>query len=159
MLKLWLMNYKGEKQYVESPSGYFDYEYEDEWITEDIVKEMIKNVDKSIVEGPRAIMSPVFGMISPRDLSGGVKTLIIAMHDNERVYNLSACGDNCAKWALEIGKNQDLEMRLGYYMHFKDYEPFEIMIMNTNKIIHTWDEFVDEMYYADREERKELGML
>ena len=37
---------------------------------------MIKDVDKSNVIGPRVIDSPVLGGISPRELSGGVKTLL-----------------------------------------------------------------------------------
>ena len=37
---------------------------------------MIKDVDKSDVIGPQVIDSPVLGGISPRELSGGVKTLI-----------------------------------------------------------------------------------
>ncbi len=38
---------------------------------------MIKDVDKSTVIAPRIIESPVLGAITPRELSGGVKTLIL----------------------------------------------------------------------------------
>ena len=37
---------------------------------------MLKDMDQSEIIGPRVIDSPVLGGISPRELSGGVKTLI-----------------------------------------------------------------------------------
>lgn len=53
------------------------------------------------------IESPVLGPISPKDLSGGVKTLMLmAFADQEKVFNASACGDNCAKWILKIDKKK-----------------------------------------------------
>ena len=85
------------------PPVYFDNRYEDEWITEKLSVEMIKDVDQSVVVGPRLIDSPVLGPISVKELSGGVKTLILmAFDDSGRVFNASACGDNCAKWILHI---------------------------------------------------------
>lgn len=44
-------------------------------------KEMILDVDKSIVLGNAVIDSPVLGKISPTALSGGVKTLILIKQD------------------------------------------------------------------------------
>ena len=35
-------------------------------------------------------------------LSGGVKTLILMSKDTEHIFNASACGDNCARWILQI---------------------------------------------------------
>jgi hypothetical protein len=69
---------------------------------------MIKDVDKSEVVGPHLIQSPVLGPISPRELSGGVKTLLLLAFDNSgKIFNATACGDNCAKWILEIAQNKD----------------------------------------------------
>ena len=59
------------------PPVYFDNRYEDEWITEKLPVEMIKDVDQSVVVGSRLIDSPVLGPISVKELSGGVKTLIL----------------------------------------------------------------------------------
>lgn len=61
---------------------------------------MIRDVDRSEVIGPRVIDSPVLDGISPRELSGGVKTLIAICKKPDVVFNASACGDNCAKWLL-----------------------------------------------------------
>lgn len=58
------------------------------------------------------MQSPILGPIPPERLSGGVKTLIMASHDNTRMYNLTSCGDNCAKWVLKLAENQDIEFLL-----------------------------------------------
>ncbi len=61
---------------IYDPVVYFKNTYTDEWITDELSREMIRDVDRSIVLGPRVIDSPVLGGISPRELSGGVKTLM-----------------------------------------------------------------------------------
>lgn len=124
------------------PPVYFDNHYEDEWITEDLSVEMIRNVDKSEVLGPHLIESPVLGPISVKEISGGVKTLILmAFDDSGNVFNASACGDNCAKWILNIGKEKDLTINLRHIMDFGDGE-FEIQILNTGEMVHNMLEFI-----------------
>ena len=61
---------------IYNPALFFKNSYSDDWITDELSKEMIRDVDKSEVIGPRIIDSPVLGGITPRELSGGVKTLI-----------------------------------------------------------------------------------
>ena len=75
-------------------SVYFNYTYEDEWLTTDFAKEVIKKKDKSNVLGPHAIESPVLGVIPPENLSGGTKTLLLMENAPEEIYNASTCGDN-----------------------------------------------------------------
>ena len=89
---------------IYDPVVYFKNTYTDEWITDELSREMIRDVDRSIVIGPRVIDSPVLGGISPRELSGGVKTLMDIYKVPEKVFNASACGDNCAGWLLKIGE-------------------------------------------------------
>ena len=55
---------------IYNPAVYFKNVYEDSWIMDEFTKEMIKDVDKSTVIGPRIIDSPVLGGITPRELSG-----------------------------------------------------------------------------------------
>lgn len=138
---------RGEKDiensnYVFSPDTYFKYNYEDEWFDDELVKEMVKDIDASTVMSAHAIDSPVLGIIAPERLSGGVKALIIMYKEPSLIINASSCGDNCAKWILEIGKRQDITVRLGYEMEFE--EPFEIRIQNSGNIIHTYYEFLQE---------------
>lgn len=125
------------------PPVYFDNQYEDEWITEPLTIEMIKDVDKSEVVSPHLIESPVLGPISVKEISGGVKTLILMAFDETRkVFNASACGDNCAKWILEIGKRKDLTINLRHIMNFGK-EDFKIKILNNGEMIYNMKQFIE----------------
>ena len=125
------------------PPVYFDNRYEDEWITEELSVQMIKDVDKSVVVSSRLIDSPVLGPISTRELSGGVKTLILMAFDGSgKIFNASACGDNCAKWILKIGESKDLTINLRHIMNLGD-ENFQARILNTGEIVHNMEEFVN----------------
>ena len=125
------------------PPVYFDNQYEDEWITEPLTIEMIKDVDKSEVVSPHLIESPVLGPISVKEISGGVKTLILMAFDETRkVFNASACGDNCAKWILEIAKRKDLTINLRHIMNFGK-EDFEIKILNTGEMVYNMKQFIE----------------
>lgn len=137
MLKLWLYEPSDGSEYVHSAGIIFEAEYEPEWLEEDLIREMIADIDKSEVISGSLIQSPVLGPIPPVMLSGGVKTLIMAAHDDSRIYNLTSCGDNCAKWVLELSKEKDIVMRLGHHMQFEDCEPFQIEILNIGKIVNT----------------------
>ena len=140
MLRIYLGNMD---ESIYHPPTYFDNRYEDQWITEPLSVAMIKDVDESDVVSARLIDSPVLGPISPKELSGGVKTLMLmAFDETGQVFNASACGDNCAKWILEIGKKKDLTINLRHIMEFGAGE-YEAVILNTGQIIHDMGEFVD----------------
>lgn len=76
--------------------AYFKYDYEDSWIVDPFVKEMILDVDKSVVLDSGVIDSPVLGKIPPITLSGGVKTLILVKFDTEKVVI-------CTLWSVPCG--------------------------------------------------------
>ena len=136
--------YLGEmKEAIYHPPTYFDNRYEDEWITAPLSVEMIKDIDQSEVVSERLIQSPVLGPISVKEISGGVKTLILmAFDDSGRIFNASVCGNDCAKWILEIAKQKELTINLRHIMDLGK-DKFEIKILNTNQIIHDMKEFVD----------------
>ena len=119
----------------------FKYDYEDDWITDPFVKEMIQDVDQSIVLDSGVIDSPVLGKIPPTGLSGGVKTLILVKFDKDKIFNASTCGDNCAKWLLKIAEKEDRTINLHHLMRFGT-EPFTIRVLNTNQIVHSMEELV-----------------
>ena len=103
---------------------------------------MIKDVDKSEVISPHLIQSPVLGPISVKEISGGVKTLILMAFDQTgKVFNASACGDNCAKWILKIGTQKNLTINLRHIMDFGE-DDFEIKILNTGEMVHNMEQFV-----------------
>ena len=125
------------------PPVYFDNRYEDEWIIDKRSIEIIRDVDKSDVVSAHLIESPVLGPISPKDLSGGVKTILLMLFDETgRIFNASACGDNCAKWILKIAESKNLTINLRHIMEFGDGE-FEMKILNTGEVVHNMLEFVN----------------
>lgn len=131
-----------KKEAIYNTSVYFKNSYLDEWITDSFSAEMIKDVDNSIVVGPHLIESPVLGPITPKELSGGVKTLILIYKDREHVFNASNCGDNCAKWLLKMAKTEDIIINLRHLMDFGNGQ-FEIEVLNNGKIVHNMIELVD----------------
>ena len=139
MLKIYLGEMKGA---IYHPPTYFDNCYEDEWLTTPLAKEMIRDVDRSEVISAHLIDSPVLGPIPPKDLSGGIKTLLLMAYDTDgKIFNASVCGDNCAKWLLKIAETEDRTINLRHLMKF-EVEPFDIRILNTNEIVHTMEELV-----------------
>ena len=88
------------------------------------------------------IESPVLGPITPRELSGGVKTLILIYKDREHIFNASTCGDNCAKWLLKMAEKEDLTINLRHLMDFGSGQ-FEMEVLNSGIIVHNMKELVD----------------
>ena len=127
---------------VYNTAVFFKNDYEDAWITDPLVMEMIRDVDHSEVLDSGVIDSPVMGKIPPTSLSGGVKTLILVRFEPEKVFNASTCGDNCAKWLLKIAEKEDRTVNLRHVMNFGT-EPFEIEVLNTGTIVHNAREYTD----------------
>lgn len=142
MLKIYVGSLPNE---IRSASVYFDINFKPEWLDNELNQKMIKDVDKSKVIARNVIESSVLGTIPPQWLSGGVKALICMNSDNRGyVFNLSNCGDNCAKWVREIAKTKDLLVTTHHYMSFKDAGDFKIEMVNTGKIVDTNEEYLDE---------------
>jgi hypothetical protein len=123
---------------------YFNNTYKDSWITTPLTREMIKAVDKSEVIDEKTIFSPVFGNMSPKKLSGGVKTLILIAYDKTKIFNASTCGDNCAEWILKMAENRKVEINLRHLMDFGKGE-FKIKVLNTGKIVKNMGDLVSEV--------------
>lgn len=133
--------YGKDPEAVFNTASYFQYDYEDSWIIDPMVKEMIRDVDHSEVLDSGVIDSPVLGKIPPVQLSGGVKTLILVKFEKDKVFNASTCGDNCAKWLLKIAEKEDRTINLRHLMDFGK-ETFEIRILNTGQVVHSMKELV-----------------
>lgn len=143
MLNIIFGDYK-EDNYISNPDMYFDNTYQDKWLESSLAKEIVKDIDKSDLEGPNLVVSPVLGSIPVTRISGGAKTLIQIAFDDKHIYNASACGDNCAEWLLKIGQDKDILVRMGHVMHFPG-EKFNIKIVNTGDIVHTPYELVEKV--------------
>lgn len=122
---------------------YFRNVYQDAWITDSMSREIILDVDKSTVVSANLIESPVLGPISPVMLSGGVKTLLLIKHDKKQVFNASTCGDNCAKWILQLAEKRKLVINLHHVMDFGP-DDYKIKVLNSGVIAHNMSELIRE---------------
>lgn len=141
MIRLLHVYFGNMKEAVFNTAVFFKNVYENQWITDDFDKQMIQDVDKSIVLDSGGIDSPVLGKIPPERLSGGVKTLILIYQMPDKVFNASACGDNCAKWLLKMAETEDRTVNLRHLMDFGSGE-FSLHILNTDQIVHSMEELV-----------------
>ena len=128
---------------IYNTSVYFKNTYKDSWITKELSVAMIKDIDRSDVLDFARIESPIFGVMSPVQLSGGVKTLMLIAYDKKHIFNASNCGDNCAKWLLKIAEKEKTVINLRHLMDFGSGD-FKIKIMNTGKIVKNMQELVLE---------------
>lgn len=144
MLNIW---FGDMPEAIYNTAVYFRNTYLDEWITKPLSKEMIADVDRSKVVSANLIESPVLGPISPLQLSGGVKTLMLMDNEPDQVFNASTCGDNCAKWILEIARRhaeegRDLTINLRHLMDFGDGR-FEARVLNDDVVVTDMTELID----------------
>ena len=121
---------------------YFKNMYEPEWLETDLAKAIIRDIDRSEVVNGNCILSPIFGQIPPERLAGGTKTLLLILNEPERIFNASTCGDNCAKWLLEIGRQMDVTINLRHMMSFGHRESFDILVVNGGEEVHTMRELI-----------------
>jgi hypothetical protein len=128
---------------IYNTSAYFNNTYLDNWLTDEFGKKIIKAVDKAVVVSPKLIDSKALGAIPATSLSGGTKTLLLIHNEPTKIFNASTCGDNCAKWILQIAKasKKDITINLRHLMDFGKGK-FEIKILNNGAVVHNMEEYV-----------------
>ena len=133
---------------IRDPDVYFASTWKEEWFDDDIVKRLVKDIDNTDVVSRHCMMSPVLGQIPPIYLSGGVKTLILLLKDDEFVPDLIVLGDNCSRWLAKIGEIKDITVSMSGYELFLDEDfPLNAKCLNDGSIIKdTW-----EWYYKSNE--------
>lgn len=129
---------------IQDVDVWFDNEYDDDWLEDEFVKQMVLDIDDSKIISPRCIESPVLGQIPPTDLSSGVKALILMYKIDKTIY-ATVCGDNCAKWIVEIAKHKDITICLEHYMMFPEHVTAHIL--NFNSDIHSNAQLQREMLH------------
>lgn len=140
------IQYGEMKEAIYNTDVYFENTYHPQWLQDPYVQKMIKDIDRATVLDQGLIQSPVLGMIPPKNLSGGVKTLILLYKDYSQVYNVSTCGDNCAKWILDMAKQRNLTINLHHIMDFGE-KSFDAVILNNQKQVHSMMELVQYAGY------------
>ena len=145
MLKVHIGSIKGSIFHI---SKVFNSRYEEEWFEKEEVKQMVLDIDKSVVISGRIIDSPFLGPITPRELSTGVKTLILMLCEEElkdMYFDGDFMGDNCVPWLFKISQLKDIKITLTNLMDFDSVEKeegFEIYIENDGRHIKSDWEFI-----------------
>ena len=134
--------YGDVKNSIYNTNVYFKNTYEPEWFESDLAKKIVKDIDNSDVLSGECINSPVLGQIPPERLSGGVMNLLLMLNEPDKIFNATTCGDNCAKWILEIRKQKDLTINLRHMMSFGKDTEFEIRIHNGGEVVNSMKELI-----------------
>ncbi len=133
-----------DKNCIRDIDLYFDNVYEDEWLEDSFVQEMIQEVDRSEVIGNQLIVSPVLGQIPPERISGGVKALICLLKSDAYI-DLIVCGPNCEKYILQIADKKDITVGMsGYDLTFLPYD-IQANCLNDNSVISNCKEWIQKM--------------
>ena len=110
------------KKLISFSKGLFESFMQRDWFEDPLVQDMILDIDKTKHLGGPVFESPVLGIISPTELSGGVKSLIsvykIPMFQEAEGLRSSMFGDNCAKWLAKLSFLVDFNL---YYCHPLDF--------------------------------------
>jgi len=122
-------------------------------INTDMSKRIVKEIDKSNMINPYAIESPVLGLISCNQLSGGAQCLIILAHSNE-IVPLHFMGDNCFHILYELSKEKDVTVSTGDLRDLFSYGFDKIFVVNENKFVYDIFE-LDELIDTIRENNYE----
>ena len=119
---------------IRTPNIYFNNVYEDDWFDDEIVKQIVNDIDNSVLRG-LCVLSPVLGSISVQDLSGGCKTLILLYKLDDFEPNLIWLGNNCEDWLIKISNIKDINVVMtGKDLHFKG-KTLNGICLNDNGII------------------------
>ncbi|MDR1644157.1 MAG: DUF4869 domain-containing protein [Clostridiales bacterium] len=142
MLNIWLGNCDIS---VYDMDVAFEYYQEDGWFTDPYVIGMVKDVDKTELISHRLAYDYMGDPMNPRELSGGVKALILLYMIDNIIIDGNMMGNNCARWILDIGKRRDCYITLCYFLNFeegiKSDDDFECRLLNVDKVIKSFDEY------------------
>lgn len=147
----------GCERYVYSAQSIFDAVMDRSWFDDPVVEQMVLDIDRTEHIKGSVFDSPWLGPISPRELSGGVKGLILVYKcfDIPRIFNSGIWGDNCCGWLRKLSFMVDYGI---YFVNSLNWEQnMEIMAQkwdapdwNRRDFTNT-DEVWD--YYAETRDR------
>lgn len=95
--------FREDDREIRYTDSYFDNNYQDEWMEDEKVKQIIRDIDKSELVDVHIVLSPVLGAIPVTQISGGAKAVILMLKMPELLVHGNSCGDNCADWIARIG--------------------------------------------------------
>ena len=126
-------------------SDYFNAMYDKTWLSSDMARRIIKEVDDSDYIDGEYIQSPILGGMSPRDLSTGCKALLILLNEPDVIVSGDRMGDNCYPLLLEMAKMRDITITLCHFVELEEYEPLNIQNVITGEKITTSLELMEAL--------------
>lgn len=140
MLKVWFDGFKNGC--IKDPSSFFNLHKKKEWFSDKRVIHVIKEIDNVDVIKDECLVSPEFGGMSPERLSSGCKAIILLLMNPSCNVYASRCGDNCAKYILELAEYTDVVITLHHAMNFP--RDFVCEILDNGKVVTTRADFLRE---------------
>lgn len=117
---------------------YFDPGFDRTWLMDPFAKKFIEETDRCKVLSGGAFINTLGKIYSPAKLSTGLKTLLLLLFEPSLEYDITNCGDNCAKWVLEIAKRHDLTVVLRRVMNFGP----DFLVCVEGRQVHNMEEYV-----------------
>lgn len=110
----------------------YDMDWQSIMLT-DFTKRVVRDIDQSEVISARIIESPVLGAITPEELSGGVKAILIAMYkdDDGMELMLERMGENCYPFLYEVGRLKDIVVHTELLPIFDFSSGLSVRVTNT----------------------------
>ncbi len=149
MLKLWLGRKDDDDRYVGQPDFIFDEEVDSHCIESPFGRRVVHECSGSATVINYASLSlPNGELISPKELSSGAKNIFVMDECMDVLCDLLWCGDNCLNFIAEIANRKDIEVcTTRWIMPFNSEVGYNegIKIMNTDVIVNTAKEYIDEV--------------
>ena len=93
------------------------------WLEDPFILKIITDIENcEHVSG--SVFTGEFGDFGPKQFSTGTKALILMDKYPELIMDATRCGDNCAKWILEISKRHSITITLRYPMELEGIAKF-----------------------------------
>lgn len=109
---------------IRSAQSFFDFEYEDDWFDDPLVKQIVKDIDNTEVISSNMLISPILGSISCRDISGGAKGLILILKcTDHRAFRSTTFGGNCVNWIIALSRSCDFILYMDHCLEFMTRSP------------------------------------
>ena len=132
---------------VESVKSFFMSVYSNDWFEDNLVKRIVKDIDRSEYFGNGILVHEDFGPITVNELSAGSKTLILMLKykDNDKVvYKLSNLGDNCFKFLEEFPDNINCTLFIDNTIKSED-GTVKYLMKESNVIVDNYYDFFKEL--------------
>lgn len=146
-----------EKVTVRNVDLAFNLHFKADWFQHPLVQEIMRDIDDIVEVNGTCLKSWRMSVtISPQQLSGGTKSLILMIMTNtpNKVFYSGRMGENCYKYVHRIAKDTDINLVVCSEIPFEDED--KAYIYDTDKYIIGQREFLIE--YIDATIRYEQSL-